>query len=131
MSFWNGLSGNVVRDPSGSAQVINVTKHTIRKTARLAETTHSGNTATSFQSVIPHYEWEFEAIFDDANLVDTDLGLNEGDVETLKFIDGGSGKFVTLTGTTCESIEEIEDVREDVIRYMVRGKGGTLTRQVT
>lgn len=131
MAFWNGLGGTIVRDPASAAQVINVTKHTIRKTARLAETTHSGNTATSFQEVIPHYEWEAEGVFDDTNLIDTDLGMEEGDVETLKFNDGGSSKFVTLTGTTIESIEEVQDVREDVIRWSIRGRGGTITRQVT
>lgn len=131
MAFWNGLGGTIVRDPSGSAQSINVTKHVIRKTSRLAETTHSGNTATSFQEVIPHYEWEAEGVWDDANLVDTDLGMEEGDVETLKFNDGSSTKFVTLTGTTIESIEEVEDVVNDVIRWTMRGKGGTITRQVT
>lgn len=131
MAYWSGLSGTLVRDPASAAQVINVTKHVIRKTSRLAETTHSGNTATSFQEVIPHYEWEAEGIWDDANLIDTDLGCEEGDVETIKFIDGGSGKFVTLTGTTIESIEEVEDVVNDVIRWTMRGKGGTITRQVT
>lgn len=131
MSYWNGLGGTIVADPSGVPLTINVTKHTVRKTARLAETTHSGNTATSFAKVIPHYEWEAEGVFDDTNLVDTDLSLIEGAVVTLKFNDGSSTKFVTLTSTSVETVEEVEDVREDVIRWVVRGKGGTITRQAT
>lgn len=128
MSYWNGLGGSLL---IGGSVTLAVTKHTVRKTSRLAETTNSANTATSFQNVIPHYEWEAEMVFDDTVLVDTDGGLSEGAVVTVKFNDGSSTKFATLTGTTVESVEEIEDVREDVIRVMVRGKGGTLTRQIT
>lgn len=127
MAYWNGLGGSILR----GAFEIEVTKHVVRKTARLAETTHSGNTATSFQEVIPHYEWEAEGVFDDTALIDTDGGLIEGDVVTITFTDGGSGKTVVLTNTTVESIEEVEDVVNDVIRWTARGKGGTITRQAT
>lgn len=127
MAYWNGLGGSILRGASSIA----VTKHVVRKTSRLAETTNSGNTATSFQEVIPHYEWEAEGVWDDTVLIDTDQGLVEGDVVTITFNDGGSTKTVVLTNTTVESIEEVEDVVNDVIRWTARGKGGTITRQVT
>lgn len=125
MAYWNGLGGHI----TVGIVTLSVTKHTVRKTARLAETTNSGNTATSFGKVIPHYEWEVEGVWDDAVLPDTDGGLDEGASVTITFADGSSGQTCTLTGTSVETLEEVEDVREDVIRWVARGKGGTLTRQ--
>lgn len=129
MAFWNGLGGGIVIN---AGTELPVTRHVINKTARLTETTHSGNTATSYQNVVPDFSWEVEGIWDDTRLPDTDEALVDGTVlTTLKFEDGGSGKFVTLTGTTVESLVETEDVVNDVIRWRATGKGGTITRQVT
>jgi hypothetical protein len=128
MSVWNGLGGGIT---VGAGVELPVSKHTVRKISTLADVSHSGSSARMFHSVIPHYEWEIELPFDDTRMVDVDEGLVEGASVTLRFDDGSSGKFLILTGTSVESIEEVEDVLNDVIRVAVRGKGGVLTRQVT
>lgn len=127
MAFWNGLGGKI----TVGAVDLNVHSHTVRKTARLAETTHSGNTATAFAKIVPHYEWTVKVPWDDTNLPDTDAGLTEGSLVTIIFLDGGSGKTCTLTNTSVESIEEEQDVQNNIIIAVISGKGGTLTRQVT
>lgn len=131
MAFWNGLGGSLTVDPAGAAFVLVVHKHTVRKTARLVENTHSGVTATNFEKVVPHYEWTAEIPWDDTKLPDTDGTLNEGAKVTLKFTDGGSTKFLTLTDTSVETLEEVVDVANNIITVVLSGKGGTLTRQVT
>lgn len=127
MALWSGLGGEIVV----SAVTLHCSKHTVRKTARLAESTHSGNTATNFEKVIPHYEWTVEVPWDDTNLPDTDAGLAEGAKVTIVFHDGASGKTLTLTDTSVETVEEVNDNNQDIIRSVITGKGGTLTRQTT
>ena len=131
MSFWSGNSGEIIVDPSGAAITLNCTKHTVRKTARLAEATHSGVAATNFEKVVPHYEWSVEVPWDDNNLPDTDATLIEGAKVTIKFVDGASGKFLILTNTSVETLEQVDDNEKDIIRAIITGKGGTLTREVT
>jgi len=127
MSFWSGNGGQIVV----GAVTLNVTKHTVRKTARLAEATHSGVAATNFEKVVPHYEWSAEIPWDDTNLPDTDAGLAEGAKVTIVFHDGDSGKTLTLTNTSVETLEQVDDNEKDIIRAVATGKGGTLTREVT
>lgn len=128
MSYWSGLGGGITVN-AGSELPIH--SHTVRKTSRLVENSHSGVTATNFEHIIPHYEWTIRIPWDDTRLPDTDEGLNEGAKVTIKFDDGGSGKFCTLTNTSVETLEEEEDVMNNIIMAVVSGKGGTLTRQVT
>ena len=46
-------------------------------------------------------------------------------------MDGLSGKFCGLTGTSVEKIDQVVDVSQNIIMYEVSGKGGVLTREVT
>lgn len=130
MAFWSGNGGEILVG-TGSPVTLNVAKHTVRKTSRLAENTHSGTPATNFEHVVPHYEWTVEVPWDDSNLPDTDVGLIEGAKVIIRFNDGASGKYLTLTDTSVETIEEVDDNANDIIRSVISGKGGTLTRQVT
>jgi hypothetical protein len=103
----------------------------VRKGARLTETTHSGTSSSVYQKVVKDHSWSLSVPWDDTNLPDTDVGLNEGDVVTITFTMGGSGKTEVLTGTTVESLEDIMDSAGDIIRTEVSGKGGVITRPVT
>jgi hypothetical protein len=127
MSFWTGNGGEIVV----GAVTLHVTKWTVRKTARLAEATHSGTTATNFEKVVPHFEWTAEVPWDDTNMPDVDAGLAEGAKVTIVFHDGASGKTFTLTNTSVETLEQVNDNENDIIRVTVSGKGGTLTRETT
>lgn len=127
MAFWNGLGGKILV----GAVEMEVHSHTVRKTAKLTENTHSGSTASNFEKLYPHYEWTVKVPWDDTKLPDTDVGLNEGAKVTIKFNDGSSGKFATITDTSVETLEEELDVMSNIILAVISGKGGTLTRQVT
>jgi hypothetical protein len=127
MALHSGNGGEIVV----GAVTLHVTKWTVRKTARLAEATHSGKTATNFEKVVPHYEWTAEIPWDDTNLPDTDAGLVEGAKLTITFHDGASGKTLVLTDTSVETLEQVDDNENDIIRAVASGKGGTLTRETT
>jgi hypothetical protein len=131
MALWSGNSGEIVVDPAGAALTLNVTKWTVRKTARLAEATHSGKAATNFEKVVPHYEWTAEVPWDDENLPDTDGTLIEGAKVTIRFVLGASTKLIVLTDTSVETLEQVDDNENDIIRAVVSGKGGSLTRETT
>jgi hypothetical protein len=131
MSFWAGPGGSVVVSPGVGAKTLQLHKHTVRKTAKLAENNHSGVTASNFEFVLAHYEWTIEIPWDDENLPDTDVGLEEGAKVAIQFMDASSGKFATLTDTSVESLEETYVTDEGVLVAVISGKGGTLTRQVT
>jgi hypothetical protein len=103
----------------------------MRKASRLAETTDSGTSSSRYLQVVKDHSWSASVIWDDTNLPDTDFGLVEGAVVTLRFNMGAGGKFEILTGTTVESLEDIMDSAGDVIRTEISGKGGVLTRPVT
>lgn len=103
----------------------------VRKGARLAENTHSGCAATNYDAVVPDHAWSMSIPWDDTNLPDVDFGLNAGDKVTLKFLEGSTGKFEVLSGTTVESVENIRDNSGDIIRTEASGKGGVLTPAVT
>lgn len=103
----------------------------MRKASRLAEATDSGTSSSKYVPVVSDHSWSASVVWDDTNMPDTDFGLTEGAVVTLRFNMGDSGKFETLTGTTVESVEDIMDNTGDVIRTEISGKGGVLTRPVT
>ena len=127
MSFWSSLGGSMITN----AMTLKVHKTQISKTMRLAENSHSGVSATNFEAVIPHYEWSASIPFDDTVLIDTDAGMIEGAKIDFSFMDGLSGKFCGLTGTSVEKIDQVVDVSQNIIMYEVSGKGGVLTREVT
>lgn len=128
MAFWSGNGGTVTVDGDAS---LAVSKSEIRKTARLAEVTNSGTAATLFRSVVPHYEWTIEVVWDDASLPDTDVGLEEGAIVAITFKDGASAKTCALANTTVESLVQVIDDVNDVVRAVITGRGGTLTREAT
>lgn len=127
MANWSGNGSSLVI----AAAALATTLTRLRKMARLAETTNSGTSSSQYQAVVSDHSWSASCVWDDTNLPDTDFGLIEGAVVTLKFNMGASGKFETLTNTTVESLEDIMDARNDVIRTDISGKGGVLTRPVT
>lgn len=128
MAFWSGNGGSI---KVGSTTHNFVGKWTLRKNSRLTENTHSGTPATNYLAVVPDHSWTVEIPWDDTVLPDTDMGLSEGGQVTLTFNYGASGKFAVLTNTTVETIEEVDDNAQDIIRVVLSGKGGTLTRPVT
>jgi hypothetical protein len=123
---------------SGNGSAIQVGANTlharltrVRKAARLAENTHSGTSSSNYEKVVKDHAWSGSIPWDDTNLPDTDVGLNEGDKVTVTFPMGASGKSETLTNTTVEYLEDIMDNQGDIIRTEISGKGGVLTRPVT
>lgn len=103
----------------------------VRKGSRLAETTHSGVSSTTYQQVVKDHSWSASVNWDDTNLPDTDVGLTEGSVVTITFTMGDSSKTEILTNTTVEMLEDVMDSAGDIIRTEISGKGGVLTRPVT
>lgn len=127
MSYWSGNGGEI----TVGAITLPIKKWTLRKKAKLVENTTSSHAASNYEKVIPDYEWTIEFPWDDTKLPDTDVGLNEGDKGTITFNYGASTKFAVLTGTSVETLEEVNDNSDDIIRCTASGKGGTLTRPVT
>lgn len=103
----------------------------VRKAARLTENTHSGTSSALYHKVVKDHAWSGSVPWDDTNLPDTDVLLIEGDVVTIVFALGASGKTETLTNTTVEFLEDIMDNAGDIIRTEISGRGGVLTRPVT
>ena len=131
MAFWSGLGGSVIVDPTGTPKTIVAHSHTVRKTSKNTENTHTGSVASNFEHLYPHYEATIKVPWDDTNLPDVDVGLQEGAKVNIKFPDGNSTKFLILSGTLVESLEEELDVMSNIILAVITTKGGTLTRQVT
>jgi hypothetical protein len=127
MSFWSG-NGSSLQIASATLEC-RLTR--MRKAVRLGETSNSGSSSSSYIKVISDHSWSASIPWDDTNLPDTDFGLTEGAVVTLKFPMGASGKFEQLAGTTVESLEDIMDNTGDIIRTEASGRGGVLTRPVT
>ena len=128
-TFWGGPGGDITVDPSGAPKVFKVRGHKVRKKSINAQNNHSGVTADNYEPLLPAYEWEAVLPWDSTNMPDQASGLIENTKVTLKFLDAGSTKFCTLTGTIVDSIEESYDVDQDIIVSTITGKGGTLTRQ--
>lgn len=123
-------SGNGSTITVGST-VLHCKRATLRKNARLVENTHSGVSSSNYERVVPDHSWTVEVPWDDTNLPDTDVGLVEGAKATIVFAKGGSGKTMTLTNTTVETLEDVMDNEGDIIRTVITGKGGALTRETT
>lgn len=127
MSFHSGNGGEIVV----GAVTLHVNKHTLRKASRNVDNTHSGVTAANYEHVVGDHAATVEIPWDDSNIPDTDAGLAEGTKVTIIFHLGASGKTETLTNTLVESVEDVTDNGQDIIRTIVTTKGGTLTRAVT
>ncbi|AMV25439.1 hypothetical protein VT84_13640 [Gemmata sp. SH-PL17] len=127
MANWSGLGSKLMI----GATSLHCTVVTNDRTSRLAENTNSSHSATNFDPVVPHNEWEADVPWDDTNLPDTDFGLVPGAKVTLILVDGASGKTATLTGTTVERHRIVRDNANDIIRSKVSGKGGAMTPETT
>lgn len=127
MPFWSGNGSTL----TVGAVVLHCRRATLRKGARLAENTHSGTASANYDLVVRDHSWTVEIPWDDTNLPDTDAGLTEGAKVTITFAKGSSGKTAVLTNTTVETLEDVMDNAGDIIRTVVTGKGGVLTREVT
>ena len=131
MAFWGGPGGSIFVDPAGSNVELFVRSHKVRKKSISAQNNHTSVLADNYEPLLPAYEWEAVIPWQDILLPDTDAGLVENTKVALSFYDAASGKFLVLTGTLVESLEESYDVDEDIIVVVATGKGGVLTRQVT
>lgn len=127
MAFHSGNGSTI----TVGAVTLHCKRATLRKGARLVENTHSGVTSSNYEKVVPDHSWTIEVPWDDVNLPDTDVGLIEGLKVTIVFTKGGSGKAATLTNTTVETLEDVMDNEGDIIRTVITGKGGALTRETT
>lgn len=127
MAFHSGNGSTI----TVGAVVLHCKKATLRKGARLVENTHSGTSSSNYVKVVPDHSWTAEVPWDDTNLPDTDAGLVEGQQVTITFAKGASGKTAVLTNTTVETLEDVMDNEGDIIRTVVSGKGGALTRETT
>jgi hypothetical protein len=123
MAFISGNGGSI----SVGGTTLNIAKWTLRKGARLTENTHSGTPSTNFENVVGDNSGTIEIPWDSANIPDS-LGLVSGAKGTIIFNLGTSGKFHTLTNTTIEVGEDVDDNAQDIIRTTVSFKGGVLTR---
>lgn len=126
MAFFSGNGGSITA-PGG---ILNVGKWTLRKSARLAENTHSGTTATNYETVVPDNSGTVEIPWDSINIPDTGAGLAPGAKINITFSLGRSGKTETLTSTTVEFAEDVNDNAQDIVRTQVSFKGGVLTPAV-
>lgn len=127
MSYWSGNGGEVVV----GAVTLHINKWTLRKASRNVDNTHSNTTASNYEHVVPDHSATIEIPWDDSNIPDTDAGLTEGSKVTVVFHLGASGKTQTLTNALVESVEDVNDNGQDIIRSVATLKGGTLTRAVT
>jgi hypothetical protein len=124
-----------VTNPDGT--VVNKTFHntqwTLTKTAKLADVTDSSSAGWEKRKIIlKGGSFKFEFIFDDANIPDTDITLDEGDEGTIKFNLGSSTpqKFYSFPGIV-ETLE-IVNSQTDVIKGNVSGfVNGPITDPIT
>lgn len=128
MAFISGSGGGITID-GGAEQ--NIGRWTVNANGRLVENTHSGVTGTNFELVIQDNSATVEIPVDDTALPDTDMGLVAGTKVTIVFNMGASGKFATLTNTTVETREWVNDPAQDIVRCRVTTRGGTYTAPVT
>lgn len=128
MAFISGSGGGITI--SGGAEK-NIGRWTVNANGRLVENTHSGVTGTNFELVIQDNSSTIEIPVDDTDLPDTDMGLTAGTKVTIVFNMGAGGKFATLTNTTVEGREWVNDPANDIVRCRVTTKGGTYTAPVT
>ncbi len=123
-TFWSGNGGSVVINGT----TLNVGKWTVRKTMRLVENTHSGVANTNFEGVVPHFEGSFEIPWDSSNIPDTTLGLTGATkLTTLTLNYGRSTKFQTFANCSVESLEEVNDNANDIVRAVCSWKGGSIS----
>lgn len=123
MSFYSGNGGYITVQGTR----LNIGKWTLRKGSRLVENTHSGVSSTNFNPVVPDNSGTIEIPWDSSNIPDTIAGLVPGTQVTLQLYLGTSGLFHTLTNTSIEFAEDVDDNAQDIIRTQVSFKGGSLT----
>lgn len=128
MAFIPGSGGGIT---IGGGTELNIGRWTLNANARLVENTHSGVSGTNFEAVVQDNSSTVEIPVDDTRLPDTDEGLVAGSKVTIVFQMGSSGKTATLTNTTVETREWVNDPANDIVRCRVTTKGGTYTAPTT
>lgn len=125
MSFYSGNGGGILIGTSTTP--FQIGKWTVRRNARLVENTHSGVSSSNYELVVPDHSFSVEIPWNDADLPDTDAGLVPGAKITITFQFGTSSKTCQLTSTSVETLEEVDDNANDIVRAVCSGKGGAFT----
>lgn len=97
-------------------------------TAILADVTTSGTRGTRYDGVITDCSWEISLPHDDVNFIEA-LGLGTGSKIGVMYFRHTQTMGDKLELTTVESVNKVS-VAKDVVRLVVRGKGGALTNNV-
>lgn len=97
-------------------------------TAILADVTTSGTRGTRYDGVITDCSWEISLPHDDVNFIEV-LGLGTGARIGVMYFRHTQTTADMLEFTTVESVNKVS-VAKDVVRVVVRGKGGALTNNV-
>lgn len=128
--FISGNGGYITASPTSEGGLshtrLDIGKWTLRITTRLAENTHSGVSSTNFESVVRHNEWSLEVPLDIENFPEN-IGFDQADKVDIVFNIGESGNFYTLTGSSVETLEYVDDQSQDIVRIMISGKGGSIS----
>lgn len=129
MAFWASTGGGITVN-AGSEQ--NVSGWELDSSIIDANNTHSGTGgSTNFEVVNYHNEGSIEIPWSDTELPDTDIGLVRGNKVTIVFQFGNSSKTCTLTNTLILSHRMVSKSADDILRSVVRFKGGVFTPPVT
>lgn len=129
MVFHKGNGGTV---SLAGATTLSVTKWTMTKKARLAETTNSGSSANAtWLACVAEADFTADFVFDSTVLVDTDLTADIGVSVAVVLTMGDSGKTYSFTGVI-EAITINNDQLSDVVRGTITGKSsGAVTDPTT
>lgn len=130
-----GSMARIIPGPIGGhtyigASPVFITNRTHNKGVRLAEVTTTGTPGTAYQGVRQDPNWFCELPLDDAAAPEV-IGWQGGNViPVIYFKKGSSSLCDKLENTTIESVDEILNAQNDVIRIRVSGRGGFFTPNV-
>ena len=129
--FHSGVGGKAKLGAAGAD--IAITDWTLTLSARLAETTHSGDAGVAkWQKVLEEGSGTFNAPWDSEQVPDTDISIGPGDTITdLRLFCGDSLKFFSFAAIV-ESLENSNNAQNDIHRYTINFKAnGAITHPVT
>jgi len=121
--------------------VFHVTRHSTNWIMRKGEVTTSAAGAarvgfpgevggTSYAPVTRDPQWRVEFPHDDASFVEA-LGLEEGNIIAQMWFFHATTKADRLCLTFVDGVEKMRDSANDVVRVVVTGSGGRLTKNLT
>ena len=96
--------------------------------AILGDVTTSGTRGTRYDGVITDCSWEVSLPHDDVNFIEA-LGLGPGAKIPVMYFRHTQTTGDKLEFTTVESVQKVSAAK-DVVRLVIRGKGGALTNNV-